>query len=249
MRKQFTTKLTALVLAGVLAIGGATVVAGGGSDSTKRPAGTTATGPPAQVTATRSAPDSVRTVESAAEDIVDKALVGDRVAVVRKAEELKTAADGAAADDLRAAGVPEAQISQLQTRAATVARLAPSAPLLEVALASNHAFELVPGFFGAFDERVPADVIKLDYFDFEAKLRAKAGELAAVNRAVRGLDTTWRTLRPGLVGNGGQDAAAAFDRHLTAMKRLVRDGDTNALQDEAQKGLDLVDKLEAVYTG
>jgi DNA-binding transcriptional LysR family regulator len=49
---------------------------------------------------------------------------------------------------------------------------------------TNRAFGLVPGFFALYESRVPADVIQLDYLDFEAKLRAKAGDGAALRSAV-----------------------------------------------------------------
>lgn len=193
-------------------------------------------------------PPALRTVESAAEDTIDFALAGQRAKVERGARTLKRAAHGAAAEELRAAGVSADRIAEFRARSDAVARLAPGAPLLRVALASNRAFGMVPGFFALYKSPVPAAVTTLDYLDFEAKLRAKAADPAAVRRAVAGLDATWTRLRPGFVRAGGTRVAPSFDAHVAAMRRLASEEDAlPRAQAEAQHGLDLVDKLEDVY--
>jgi hypothetical protein len=151
------------------------------------------------------------------------------------------------ARELRAAGVPPATIADFRARADRVARMAPGADLLQVALASNHAFESVAGFFALYRSRVPAPVSRLDYLDYEAKLQAKAGNIAAVRAAAGGLAATWRQLRPGLIKAGGARVAPRFDAHVARMRRLAAAGDRAPAVREAQRGLDLVDVLEHVY--
>ena len=192
-------------------------------------------------------PPILRAVESAAEDTIDLALAGRRAKVVRSARKLKAAADGPAAVKLRAAGVGAAEISDFRARAADVARLAPTGDLTRVALASNRAFELVPGFFARYASAVPAGVLRLDYLDFEAKLRARAGDGRGLNGAVRRLGATWAQVRPGVVRAGGDRPAARFDVHVARLRQLVVHGDGRSAEREAQHGLDLVDELEEVY--
>jgi hypothetical protein len=196
-----------------------------------------------------SIPAALRTVESAAEDTIDFALAGRRDEAVRTARALKSAADGPAGDALRAAHVPPAEVAEFRARAERVAAQAPTADLLAVALSSNRAFEMVPGFFARFESPVPADVLRLDYLDFEAKLRAQAGDREALRTAVAGLDRTWAGLRAGFVRAGGRDVAPAFDAHVARMRRLAAAPDAAAAGREAQHGLDLVDELEEVYAG
>ena len=107
-------------------------------------------------------PASLPTIESASEDIIDLALAGKRAEVVQKAKRLDAAAQGEQSDALK-------------TRAARVAKLAPSAPLLDVAVASNQAFALVPDLFARYDTPVPASVTRLDYSRLEIKLESKGG--------------------------------------------------------------------------
>jgi hypothetical protein len=191
-------------------------------------------------------PPALRTAESAAEDTIDLALAGKRAKVVANANALKAVADGPAEAALRAAGVSDGQIAEFRARADQVAKLAPKADLLRVALASNSAFGLLPEFFALYDSPVPAAVTALDHLDFEAKLQAKAGAAAALRSAVTRLDRTWLTLRPDVVKSGGARIAAKFNAHVKRMERLAAAGN-RAAGKEAQRGLDLVDELEAVY--
>ena len=235
-------------LAGVLVVAALAAAGCGGGDSTSSSTPTT--------TATRQSarargpiPPALRTVESASEDTTDHAFAGRRDKAVKTARVLKNAADGPAAAELRAAGVSAATIAAFQARAAEVVRLAPKADLLRVALASNRAFGMVPGFFALYRSRVPATVTSLDYLDYEAKLQSRARDRAAVRAAVERLDGTWKELRPGFVRAGGQRVAPRFDAHVAAMQRLAASGPLPAAQKEAQHGLDLVDELEHVYEG
>ena len=191
-------------------------------------------------------PASLRSAESAAEDLIDEALAGERDQVVTSADELAAAA-GPLANALRRAGAAPAEISDFQRRALVTRRLAPKAPLIDVALASNHAFELLPDFFSRFKIDVPADVTKLDYLYFEAKLQSKARNAAKLGGAVRQLRGVWTPLRPKVIKAGGVKAAADYDAHLVAMTGLSDNAHAERTQREAQRGLDLVDVIESVF--
>jgi len=237
-------KITALIAAGVLATAtaGGLAVAGCGGDN-----------PPATTTdaaaASGAIPDSLRTVESGAEDTTDFVLAGERAQAVDAANALNEAAQGQAAKDLATAGISAARIDELKARAAEVARIAPGGKPIDVALAANRAFELVPGFFAVYSDPVPAEVIELDYLDFEAKLQGIAGDSTEAASAIAQLDRTWSALRGEVVAAGGDSAAAQFDAHVAEMLRLTSAGTDQQIADEAQHGLDLVDEIEVVYAG
>jgi hypothetical protein len=228
---------------------------GGGTDSagTTAPATKSARSPTVAAPATTAAsathrpiPPALRSAESDAEDTIDLALAGDRARVVKKAKALRAVADGPAAAALRSAGVSAAEIADFRARSRTVARLAPHADLVDVAIASNRAFALMPGFFAHYDSPIPPAVTSLDHLDFEAKLQARAGHVAAIHPAVAELERTWSALRPDVVEAGGRRVAARFDAHVARMGRLAPRGGKAAAR-EAQRGLDLVDEIEAVY--
>lgn len=198
----------------------------------------------------RSIPQSLRQAESAAEDSIDLILAGKRAETIRSAAELDKLAQGDLAEDLEGIATKE-ELGELQGRAADLARIAPEAEPIEVALAANRAFEPIARIFGRFTSDVPAAVMMLDYYDFEAKLRALAGQLDGVRSAVDRLSSTWtelvKTFPPG-------EAAAAtrsrFEAHAGALAGLVAAGtDFGGMAREAEHGFDLVDELESVYEG
>lgn len=240
--------LIAAVVVAVAGCGGGDDAAGARTRPATPPAGATATAAPSGNAAGRGpVPPALGHVESAAEDTIDYALAGRRGRVVATARSLKAAADGPAGAELRAAGVPAAEIAEFRDRATRVAELAPTAPLLSVALASNRAFAMVPGFFALYETPVPAAVMGLDHLDFEAKLRATARDGAGLRAASAGLGRTWADLRPGVVSAGGAGVARVFDAHVVRLRRLAGGGDATAAVREAQHGLDLVDEIEGVY--
>jgi hypothetical protein len=196
----------------------------------------------------QSVPRSLSKAESAAEDTIDLILAGKRSEAVRSAGNLDKLAHGEVEKDLAGTASKE-ELGEFQGRAAEVARLAPDAEPVTVALAANRAFELVARFFSRYQNDVPGSVMYLDYLDFEAKLRALAHEIEPVRATVGQLSKTWNDLAASLPS--GEKAAAArtqFEAHVAAMTTLVAAGtDFDGMAKEAQHGLDLVDELEAVY--
>jgi hypothetical protein len=198
----------------------------------------------------RSVPRSLSRAESAAEDSIDLILAGQRDKAVKSAGALDELAQRDLAHDLEGIASKE-ELGELQARAGELAKIAPTGEPIAVALAANHAFELIAQLFGRFQSAVPGTVLVLDYLDFEAKLRALAHEIDPVRATVTRLTTTWGELTKTFPS--GDKAAAArgrFDAHVAAMTSLATAGtDFDGLAKEAQHGLDLVDELEEVYAG
>jgi len=189
---------------------------------------------------------SLRAVESSAEDILDAALAGERGEVVAKAASLKAAANGPAAAALARSGLSSAKVGQLKQRANRVAQLAARGSFTDVALAANAVSQLMPDFYGRFQDPVPAPVLKLDYLDREALLHSLARQPVQVATTVKELERTWVRLRPAVIAAGAAKEAAAYGRHVVALNRLEA-GQKN-VQAEADRGLNLVDQLEQVFS-
>ena len=193
-------------------------------------------------------PPGLSALESSAEDIVDVALAHDRTRVLSLTATLRAHAGTSTATVLLNAGARPAEIAALRNRAALVARSSHSAPFVSVALAANAVSDVVAGLYGRFADPVPVAVRRLDYLDREAQLRSLAGQRKAVPPIVDRLAATWASVRPAVAAHGGQTVAAAYGRHVIAMQRLAGNP-TGAFRDEAVNGLNLVDKLEAVFAG
>jgi hypothetical protein len=192
-------------------------------------------------------PARLTALESHAEDLVDVALAHDRVRTVATARALAASADGATVSELRAGGAQAAELAALRARVATVSRLSRAGPYASLALASNEVSGVVAGLYAHFSDPVPVAVRRLDYLDREAQLRSLAGQRGAVPPVVARLAATWASLRRSVVAHGGRTVAAAYARHVAAMRRLAR-APGGALRREAVNGLNLVDELEGVFT-
>jgi len=194
-----------------------------------------------------SVPRSLNTVESAAEDTIDFAHARNRTKVIATTRKLQRTAAGRASADLRKAGVPADTITALQDRARLVSSLGRTAGFLRLSLGANQVSALMPELFAHYSSPIPPAVQRLDYVDREAQLRSRAGDETSVAAAVDDLAATWAVLEPDVIKAGGAKVAAKFSRHVAAMRRLAKGSDAAALQEEAARGLELVDQLEGTF--
>lgn len=245
-----TRKIVGAVLATAIVGASATGAVVAGRDAPARaPNPTAQAATPALLTAPAGStvPKPLMRAESAAEDVIGFLEQGKAAKSKAAARGLRELAHGAAADALRRAGAPESQIVTLQRRADRTARLALSqASPLRVALAANGVSQLMPAFYGRYQDPVPPAVLKLDYLGREVQLRSQGGEAARQRAAVREIAATWRALRPALVKAGGLDVARSYDANVRALKQ---DGSPRMVQREALTGLEIVDQMEGVFLG
>ena len=210
--------------------------------------------PPAQAPAVVRAAAAKSTVpkpltraETAAEDVIGFLEKGQPAKSKAEARVLRDLARGPAAAALRQAGVPQSQIAAFQQRAERTARLSlGGASTLAVSQSANSVSQLMAGFYARYQDPVPAAVLKLDYLERQVQLDSQAGQNTKLRTTVRQLDITWQKLRPQLVKAGGTAVAKTYDRHVTALKGKAS---PTATQQQAVRGLDLVDKMETVFLG
>jgi len=197
-----------------------------------------------------SVPRSLSKAESAAEDTIDLILAGKRDQAVRSAATLDALSQRQLPDDLEGVASKE-DLGELQARAAELTRIAPTGEPVTVALAANHAFEIIAGLFGKYPSAVPGSVLVLDYLEFETKLRALSHEADQVRVTAGRVAATWAVLAGSFPTGDKADAVRRrFDAHVAALGALATAGtDFDGLAKEAQHGLDLVDELEEVYAG
>jgi hypothetical protein len=190
-------------------------------------------------------PQALTRAETAAEDVIGFLEKGQPAKSRAEARILRSLAHGAAAQELRRAGVSDAQVAAFQRQADRTARLSHAgAPALRISLAANGVSRLMPGFYARYQDPVPAAVLRLDYLDRQVQLRSMARQHARAQQAADQLAATWRKLRPQVIAAGGASVAQKYDGHVA---KLTGSGGVAALQSEAQHGLDLVDQLEQVF--
>ncbi|MEA2467293.1 MAG: hypothetical protein QOJ57_1419 [Thermoleophilaceae bacterium] len=240
---------TRQVVAGVLALAFVGAGVGGAIAAATSSAGTTVptVAPPAAAVKASTVPASVKRAETAAEDVISNLEKGLPAKSKAEAQLLRSLAHGRAAADLRSSGVPALKVGVLQQRADRVAQLsAAGAPALDVSLAANDVSRMMPSLYAHYTDPVPPAVLKLDYLEREIQLQSQATQPARERAAVNSLRATWAKVRPWLVQAGGAKVAIAYDAHVKALGAAAQPA---ALQQEAVKGLGIVDQIEAVFLG
>jgi hypothetical protein len=234
--------VVALLVAGIVAAGGALSITGCAGEGGGEEA--------AEVEAPSSesrVPGTLAAAESSAEDIVGFALSRDRSHVVATATSLKAAASGSTGAALTESGVSPATVALFRRRANRLAQLASTGSFIDIALAANAVSQLMPGLYGRFRNPVPTAILALDYLDREAEFRSLAHQPELVAPTVRQLSRTWVLVRPKVVAAGGEREAAAYQAHVAAMQELSPAA-AGKVEAEAARGLELVDRLEQVFS-
>lgn len=170
---------------------------------------------------------------------MELALAGKRREMVRRAKELSAVARGPARLALKRAGDPGAVV--LVWRTGRVARMAASAPLLKVALATNRAYQLMAFRLSQYATGLLPTLTWLRYIEYQARLQAKARDSKRLHVALVALRRNWEIHRLDL-----SDARTVnrFDAHVKSMTRLAGNASPAKTQREAQRGLTLIDQLE-----
>jgi len=192
-------------------------------------------------------PQALADTESGAEDLIAFALAGDRRAVVSSAGRLVKEVDGTTTRVLSRASVRAATVAELERRTARLSRVSRARSFVDVALAANAVSQLMPRLYERFESPVPSEILGLDYLDREAQFRSLARQPTKVAAAVKSLAATWARVRPKVVSAGGTDEARAYQAHVDRMARLAPSA-AHQIEAEARSGLEVVDRLERVFT-
>ena len=192
-------------------------------------------------------PDALSAIEGDAEHAYDVALVEDYATLSETATSIDTQwgdfrptaeADGASADVLGAvdgavAGLLDA--ADAQGGAAATGR------------AANAVSEHMSDLYDLYGPKVPVQILALDYQGREVVLDGMDSDFTAAISDVDAITTTWGGVRQQVVDAGGDQEAADFDASVDALKGLAAGTDGQALIDEANNSLELVDVLEGVF--
>jgi hypothetical protein len=191
-------------------------------------------------------PNSLKTIEAAAEDIIDLAPSGNwdkintdvtGIANAWKSYQPQAGKDGVS-QKIQAAMT--SAIERLQT-ASTAQDAA------ETMQGSNDVSAAVVEMFALYNPKVPADIGRLDVLERQVILDVAAKDYSA---AMENLDKTkavWEEVKPLVLEHNGKDVAEEFDASLAAQESALNDKDDSALTSEARNALEIVDALERLY--
>lgn len=195
---------------------------------------------------TNAVPDSLRSMEEAAEDIIDYAprggwdkIAADVSAVAAAQTAYQPPAGGDAAAQTAHAALP-GLAAQLQT--ASAAKDAPA-----TMQAANDLSAAVIDLIAVYNPQVPADIGRLDVLERQVILDLAANDAAAAAASLAKAKAIWAKVIPSVAEHNGKEIQAQFEASLAAQLAALQAGDAAAVTTEARNALELVDGLEKLY--
>ena len=191
-------------------------------------------------------PNSLQTIEAAAEDIIDFAPSGnwDKIStdVIDIADAWKTyqpqAGKDGASQELQDAMT--SALIQLQTASAAK----DSAATMQ---ASNDVSAAVVEMFALYDPKIPAEIGRLDVLERQVILDVAANDYPAAMKSLTNTKSVWEKVKPSVLEHNGNDVAQEFETSLAAQESALNAKDAVALTNTAKNGLEIVDALEQLY--
>lgn len=96
----------------------------------------------------------------------------------------------------------------------------------------------------AYNPKMPADIVRLDYYGRELEVWAARNDLGKLASTRADLQRTWEAVKPKVISHGGSAAAARTDSLVTRMAAAHTAREYAAV---AKPFLDLVDELEKPF--
>jgi len=191
-------------------------------------------------------PDSLQTIEGAAEDIIDFASSGNwekiNADVASIADAWQTYQQQARKD-----GAPQstqdaltAAIAELQVASATK----DSAATMQSA---NDLSAVVVELFDIYNPKIPADIGRLDVWERQIVLDITADNYDAATISLSKVKTVWENVKSSVLEQNGKDVAALFEASIATQENTLKAKNSAALINEAKNGLEIVDALEQLY--
>jgi len=191
-------------------------------------------------------PNSLQTIEAAAEDIIDFAPSGNwdkisadvtDIAEAWKSYQPQAGKDGAS-QEIQDAMM--SAIAQLQT----ASEAKDSAATMQ---ASNDVSAAVVEMFALYHPKVPAEIGRLDVLERQVILDVAAKDYTAAETNFANTKSVWEKVKPSVLEHNGKEVAAEFETSLAAQGSALDAKDDATLTNEAKNGLEIVDAMEQLY--
>ena len=200
----------------------------------------------AVVTPTGALPNSLVTIEAAAEDIIDFAPSGNWDKINKDVTDIANAWKSYQPQASQAGASQEIQ-DAMNSALAKLQAASASKDASATMQGSNDVSAAVVELFALYSAKVPADVGRLDVLERQVILDVAAKDYTAAKARLAKIMSVWSEVKPSVLEHNGKDVAAQFQESLdTQVVRLDSKNYTD-LTDEARKALEIVDALEQLY--
>jgi hypothetical protein len=191
-------------------------------------------------------PDSLQTIEGAAEDIIDFAASGNwdkiNADVTSIADSWKTYQPQASKDGAQQAtqDAISSALTKLQTAVA-------AKDVMGTMQSANDLSAAVIELFAIYNPKVPADIGRLDVWERQVVLDVAANNFDAAAVSLAKVKSVWENVKPSVLEHNGKDVAAQFETSIATQEQALTAKDGATLTSEAKNGLEIVDALEGLY--
>ena len=206
----------------------------------------TACGPKPPTVTPGTVPNSLVTIEAAAEDIIDFAPSGNWDKINADVTDIENGWKAYQPQADQAGASKEIQdamtfaLSELETASA-------SRDASATMQGSNDVSAAVVELFALYSPKVPADIGRLDVLERQVILDVAAKDYSAAATSLAKTTSVWEEVKPLVLEHNGKDVATQFDASLAAQEAALNAKDDATLTNEARDGLEIVDALEQLY--
>jgi hypothetical protein len=191
-------------------------------------------------------PNSLQTIEAAAEDIIDFAPSGNWDKIGKDVTDIETAWTSYESQAQKDGASQEIQ-DRMTSAIAELKKAAESKDPSTTMQGSNDVSAAVVELFALYNPKIPADIGRLDVLERQVILDVARQDYAAAEQSLANTKSVWEKVKPSALEHNGKEVAADFEASLTAQESALNAKDDKTLTKEARDGLELVDALEQLY--
>lgn len=195
---------------------------------------------------TAAVPNSLVTIEAAAEDIIDFAPSGDWEKISADVTDIENAWK-TYQPQAKQAGASQAIREAMNSALAELETASASKDASATMQGSNDVSAAVVELFALYSPKVPAAIGRLDVLERQVILDVAAKDYSAATTSLAKTMSVWREVKPSVLEHDGKDVAAQFEASLEVQAVAVDSKNDTQLTNEARNGLEIVDALEALY--
>ena len=191
-------------------------------------------------------PNSLQTIEAAAEDIIDFAPSGgwDKISIdvtdianAWKSYQPQAGKDGASQE------LQDAMMSAIEKLETASAAKDSSATMQ----GSNDVSAAVVEMYALYHPKIPVEISRLDVLERQVILDVAAKDYSSAEANLKKTMSVWEQVKPSVLKHNGGEVAAQFDVSLDEQSFALQAKDDATLTSTAKDGLEIVDTLEGLY--
>jgi hypothetical protein len=191
-------------------------------------------------------PNSLQTIEAAAEDIIDFAPSENWDRISKDVTDIETAWISYELQADKDGASPEIQ-DLMNSAIVELKKASESKDPSTTMQGSNDVSAAVVELFALYHPNIPADIGRLDVLERQIILDIAAQDYAAAEKSLAKTKSVWGNVKLMVLEHDGKDVAAEFEASLAAQESALGANDEKALTSEAKNGLEIVDDLERLY--